>query len=238
VVLLSIGLFWLFRQCRNPKIRVKERWWLVEAVLGTSIFTMMLYNNPGFWYARCAPPCALPQRSAPAYAQALHCTARLRAALTRLCAALRVPARSGFMAVVAGLRYGLALLGVVPMPREATLVIATESVTEHMGGKFGKGGAGGGSAAGGAGGVSRAAGGKGGAANEMTPLLTGGGGAGGAMEGVRAKPAAKDDDRARPPPKQTLAVTLLRSVLTLSLSSPHTQACTGLTTRATGWRRS
>jgi hypothetical protein len=139
------------------------------------------------------------------------------------------------MAVVAGLRYGLALLGVVPMPREAALVIATESVTEHIaGGKFGKGGAGGGSAAGGAGGVSRAAGGKGGAANEMTPLLTGGGGAGGAMEGVRAKPAAKDDDRARPPPTNPCGHSPALPFSLVSLS----QACTGLTTRATGWRRS
>jgi hypothetical protein len=79
VVLLSIGLFWLFRQCRNPKIRVKERWWLVEAVLGTSIFTMMLYNNPGFWYARCAHTQAC----------ALLCTA----ARMRACSALRACAR-------------------------------------------------------------------------------------------------------------------------------------------------
>jgi hypothetical protein len=52
VVLLSIALFWLFRQCRNPKIRVKDRWWMVEALLGSTVFIMMLYNNPGFWYAR------------------------------------------------------------------------------------------------------------------------------------------------------------------------------------------
>lgn len=50
-VLISIGLFWVFRQCRNPKIRVKDRWWTVEAFLGVFMFTMMLFNNPGFWYS-------------------------------------------------------------------------------------------------------------------------------------------------------------------------------------------
>jgi hypothetical protein len=51
-VLLSIGLFWVFRQCRNPKIRGKERWWTVEAALGSTVFMMLLYNSPGFWYSR------------------------------------------------------------------------------------------------------------------------------------------------------------------------------------------
>jgi hypothetical protein len=52
MVLLTVGLFWLVRQSRNPKIRAKDRWWLVEAALGSTLFIMMLYNNPGFWYAR------------------------------------------------------------------------------------------------------------------------------------------------------------------------------------------
>lgn len=53
VVLLSIGLFWVFRQCRHPRIRAKERWWSVEAALGSTVFVFMLYNGPGFWYSRC-----------------------------------------------------------------------------------------------------------------------------------------------------------------------------------------
>jgi len=52
LVLLTLGLFWLVRQSRNPKLRTKDRWWLVEAALGSTLFVMMLYNNPGFWYAR------------------------------------------------------------------------------------------------------------------------------------------------------------------------------------------
>jgi hypothetical protein len=52
VVLLSIGLFWVFRQCRHPRIRAKERWWSVEAAMGSTVFVFLLYNGPGFWYSR------------------------------------------------------------------------------------------------------------------------------------------------------------------------------------------
>ena len=52
MVLLTIGLFWVFRQCRHPRIRAKERWWSVEAALGSTVFVFLLYNGPGFWYSR------------------------------------------------------------------------------------------------------------------------------------------------------------------------------------------
>ena len=96
------------------------------------------------------------------------------------------------MAVVIGLRYILGALGIVSLPREPPVHVVTESVSDHLGvGKLT------GHAAGG--GISRGVGKGGAVATESTPLLgSGGAGSSPAMEGIRPKPAAKDDDRACP----------------------------------------
>ena len=52
LVLLLIGFFWLFRQSRHLKLRGKERWWTVETALGSSVFALLLFSAPGFWYSR------------------------------------------------------------------------------------------------------------------------------------------------------------------------------------------
>jgi len=50
--LLFLFLFYVLRQSRHPKLRGKPRWWTVETALGSSVFLLLLFTAPGFWYSR------------------------------------------------------------------------------------------------------------------------------------------------------------------------------------------
>jgi len=52
LVLLFLALFWVLRQSRHPKLRGKSKWWNVETALGSSVFLLLLFTAPGFWYSR------------------------------------------------------------------------------------------------------------------------------------------------------------------------------------------